>query len=154
MREDVALPSAVREAEQAFVKIFGEADNRLDRTARVLDDNLIGDRARIKALDGQLERVVRLGHDLVTAGFPIERARVDDDLVLAQRCRDRGPLHGPVTERGRRLDCDALFSFQLHAVHLRSHFVLAAHFMYRLDPPGVVEQPAASGGLAGTLTSQ
>jgi hypothetical protein len=99
----VELPAAIREAGQAFVKIFGEASNRLDRTARVLDEvDRSGShwactypkRKRPRqAREGDvmyLGRLVRSANDIIIFGRAIALRRHregDDDATAADIAR-------------------------------------------------------------------
>ena len=60
----------------------------------------------------------------------------------------RGILGDPVTESCGALDCDTLFTFQVHAVHLGPHVVATADLMNVLDSTGVIQNPLCQGGLA------
>jgi hypothetical protein len=99
----VELPAAVHEAGQTFVKIFGEANRRLDRTARVLDEVIRsgshwactypkGKRPR-QAREGDvmyLGRLVRGPDDIIIFGRAIALRRHvegDDDASPADIAR-------------------------------------------------------------------
>jgi len=66
----------------------------------------------------------------------------------------RGILGDPVTESCGALDCDALFTFQVHAVHLGPHVVAATDLMNVLDSTGVIENPFRQGGLSRVYVSR
>lgn len=56
-------------------------------------------------------------------------------------------LGKPVTECCGALDCDTLFTFQVHAIHLGPHVVATTDLMNVLDSAGVVEDSFCQRGL-------
>ena len=69
---------------------------------------------------------------------------VDRILLLVT---GRRILGDPVTEGCGALDCDTLFTLQVHAVHLGPHVVTTADLMNVLDSAGVIQNPFCQRGL-------
>ena len=61
---------------------------------------------------------------------------IDRILLLVTGC---GILVEPVTECCGALDCDTLFAFQVHAIHLGPHIVATADLMNVLNSTGVIQ---------------
>ena len=70
---------------------------------------------------------------------------VDRILLFVTGC---GTFCQPVTECCGTLDCDTLFTFEVHAVHFSPHVVATTDFMNVLDSAGVIEDSFCQRGLA------
>lgn len=79
---------------------------------------------------------------------------IDDIDRVLLLVTGRGNLGNPVTEGRSALDCDALFTFQVHAIHLGPHVVATSDLMDVLDSTGVIQNSFSQCGLARVYVSR